>query len=75
MTERNAPCYCGSGIKYKKCHGRNEVKGGVPVRVQLTHDDRREANKLLTFMRLAENSQQAKDKRLVRVAYRRHQFD
>jgi len=19
---RNAPCYCGSGKKYKKCHGR-----------------------------------------------------
>lgn len=18
----NSPCYCGSGIKYKKCHGR-----------------------------------------------------
>lgn len=20
---RNAPCYCGSGLKFKKCHGRN----------------------------------------------------
>jgi uncharacterized protein len=20
---RNAPCPCGSGLKYKKCHGRN----------------------------------------------------
>ena len=19
---RNAPCYCGSGLKFKKCHGR-----------------------------------------------------
>jgi preprotein translocase subunit SecA len=19
---RNDPCYCGSGLKYKKCHGR-----------------------------------------------------
>jgi preprotein translocase subunit SecA len=19
---RNDPCYCGSGVKYKKCHGR-----------------------------------------------------
>ena len=22
---RNAPCPCGSGLKYKKCHGRNRV--------------------------------------------------
>ena len=22
-TRRNEPCPCGSGIKYKKCHGRN----------------------------------------------------
>ncbi len=21
---RNEPCYCGSGIKYKKCHGKNK---------------------------------------------------
>jgi len=22
---RNAPCPCGRGLKYKKCHGRNRV--------------------------------------------------
>jgi preprotein translocase subunit SecA len=22
LPGRNDPCYCGSGIKYKKCHGR-----------------------------------------------------
>lgn len=22
-TERNAPCPCGSGKKYKQCHGKN----------------------------------------------------
>lgn len=27
MTGRNEPCHCGSGLKYKKCHGRNAVKG------------------------------------------------
>ncbi|NLH43877.1 MAG: hypothetical protein GX448_18720, partial [Planctomycetes bacterium] len=26
---RNAPCPCGSGKKYKKCHGRSET--GAPV--------------------------------------------
>ena len=23
-TPRNAPCPCGSGEKYKRCHGKNE---------------------------------------------------
>ncbi|WP_084646327.1 SEC-C metal-binding domain-containing protein [Devosia insulae] len=26
-TRRNQPCPCGSGIKYKRCHGR---LGGMP---------------------------------------------
>ena len=21
---RNDPCWCGSGLKFKKCHGKNE---------------------------------------------------
>ncbi|MBQ5556924.1 MAG: SEC-C domain-containing protein, partial [Aeriscardovia sp.] len=25
-TPKNAPCPCGSGRKYKMCHGQNEVK-------------------------------------------------
>lgn len=28
MTERNDPCPCGSGLKYKKCHGKSATKGG-----------------------------------------------
>ena len=24
-TSRNAPCPCGSGEKYKRCHGKNEA--------------------------------------------------
>ncbi len=28
MTRRNSPCPCGSGKKYKKCHGENATKGG-----------------------------------------------
>ncbi|MDD5615002.1 MAG: SEC-C metal-binding domain-containing protein [Candidatus Methanoperedens sp.] len=27
MTGRNEPCPCGSGIKYKKCHGKYGSKG------------------------------------------------
>lgn len=23
--QRNATCYCGSGLKYKKCHGKSEA--------------------------------------------------
>jgi uncharacterized protein YchJ len=23
---RNDPCYCGSGLRYKHCHGRNEPR-------------------------------------------------
>ena len=29
---RNAPCPCGSGIKFKKCHGRSTVANGVKQR-------------------------------------------
>lgn len=28
MTERNDPCPCGSGKKYKKCCGKSVTKGG-----------------------------------------------
>ena len=28
---RNAPCRCGSGKKYKNCHGKNGMKGGSPI--------------------------------------------
>ena len=28
MTERNAPCWCGSGKKYKKCHLSSDSEGG-----------------------------------------------
>ena len=28
-SERNNPCYCGSGKKYKKCHGKGAIKGAV----------------------------------------------
>ncbi len=31
MTERNERCPCGSGLKYKKCHGKNAIKGGSPM--------------------------------------------
>ena len=27
---RNDPCWCGSGKKYKKCHGANEEDTGIP---------------------------------------------
>ncbi len=27
---RNDPCWCGSGKKYKKCHGANEDDAGIP---------------------------------------------
>lgn len=27
---RNDPCFCGSGMKYKKCHGKNPVRSMMP---------------------------------------------
>lgn len=33
MTERNEPCPCGSGKKYKNCCGKNVIKGGCPMQI------------------------------------------
>jgi hypothetical protein len=34
-TERNGPCICGSGKKYKKCCGRNHGEGGLSEHVPI----------------------------------------
>ena len=32
---RNAPCWCGSGKKYKQCHMKEDLKtGGPPAKAQ-----------------------------------------
>src|SRR5438045_2345710 len=33
---RNDPCWCGSGKKLKKCHGRPPSDAGVPLKVAAT---------------------------------------
>lgn len=32
FTGRNQPCPCGSGKKYKRCHGKQTTRGGLGVR-------------------------------------------
>ncbi len=40
MTDRNDPCPCGSGKKFKKCHGINSVKGPKVLRVHVGNTPR-----------------------------------
>jgi methionyl aminopeptidase len=49
---RNDPCHCGSGKKFKKCHGRVELtararpRSGVPTKTQEEIEGMRKAGKL-----------------------------
>ncbi len=45
---RNAPCRCGSGKKYKNCHGKNVAKGGSPVLKTAPH----EPDKIPTLLKM-----------------------
>jgi uncharacterized protein len=36
---RNEPCPCGSGLKFKRCHGRKDRKANKEKMGQVTHVD------------------------------------
>lgn len=68
MTERNDPCPCGSGKKYKNCCGKSAIKGGSPMRIIFGEETYMPRHGYGT-------AEPDKNERLVRRALRGKQFE
>lgn len=66
---RNDPCHCGSGLKFKKCHGRFGAKFAIPSQEQFrAAHEAHEANELRRM------SQQGKGKPIISTELKGYRF-